>query len=155
MVSPRARARHEKAMALGREPNDTVGAVAVDAAGGVAAATSTGGTPWKRSGRVGDSPLPGCGNYADERAGAASATGHGESIIRVVMAKAACDRLRAGASPDEAARAAVKELVERTGGDAGIILVDTGGRIGHFTSTPRMPWAAVVDGARSSGAEHA
>lgn len=153
MISPRSRARHEKALQAGREPHDTVGAVAVDAQGRVAAATSTGGTPWKRPGRVGDSPLPGCGNYADDLAGAASATGHGESIIRVVMAKAACDRLRAGASPDEAARASVKELVDRTKGDAGIILVDPQGRIGHATSTPRMPWAAVCDGTRSSGAE--
>jgi len=157
MVSPRARARHERAIvdmgAAGREPHDTVGAVAVDGQGRVAAATSTGGTPWKRPGRVGDSPLPGCGNYADDRAGAASATGHGESIIRVVMAKAACDLLRGGAHPMEAARASVQELVERTGGSGGIILVDTQGRVGHFTSTPRMPWAEVVGGVRSSGAE--
>jgi beta-aspartyl-peptidase (threonine type) len=162
MISPRARRRHEEALAAeaARQapkmttPGDTVGAVAVDRDGHVAAATSTGGTSFKRSGRVGDSPLPGCGNYADDQAGAASATGHGESIIRVVMCKGACDRLRVGQHPDEAARAAVKELVERTGGEGGIILVDTQGRVGHFTSTPRMPWAAVVGGERSSGAEH-
>jgi beta-aspartyl-peptidase (threonine type) len=158
MISPRAQARHEKAQAEASAkmttPGDTVGAVAVDAQGHVAAATSTGGTPHKRSGRVGDSPLPGCGNYADDLAGAASATGHGESIIRVVMCKGAVDRLRAGADPDAAARAAVQELVERTGGEGGIILVDRQGRIGHYTSTPRMPWAAVVGGAPSSGAEH-
>ncbi len=132
---------------------DTVGACAVDAQGRVAAATSTGGTPWKRPGRVGDSPLAGCGNYADARAGAASATGHGESIIRVVMTRAAVDRLRAGATPDEAARVAVAELVERTGGEGGIILVGLDGAVGHYTSTPRMPWAAVAGGRASSGVE--
>jgi beta-aspartyl-peptidase (threonine type) len=158
MISPRARARHERErVARATEPGigDTVGACAVDAAGRVAAATSTGGTPWKRPGRVGDSPLPGAGNYADRLAGAASATGHGESIMRVVLAKSVIDRLRAGADPDEAARAAVQLLVERTGGEAGVIVVGVDGRVGHFSSTPRMPWAAVEDGQRSSGAEHA
>jgi isoaspartyl peptidase/L-asparaginase-like protein (Ntn-hydrolase superfamily) len=104
---------------------------------------------------VGDTPLPGCGNNAHVRAGAATATRHREWVLRGVMCKGAVDRLRAGADPDAAARAAVQELVERTGGEGGIILVDARGRIGHHTSTPRMPWAAVVGGARSSGAEHA
>lgn len=160
LISPRARLRYERARAAQvsmRTPGDTVGACAIDASGQVAAATSTGGTAYKRPGRVGDSPLPGCGNYADERAGAASATGHGESIIRIVMCKGVIDRLRAGASPDEAARAAVAELIERTGdggdGGGGVIVVGLDGRIGHHTSTPRMPWAAVEDGRRSSGIE--
>ena len=156
LITPRSKARHEQARAEHARMNttgDTVGAVAVDAHGQLAAATSTGGINWKRAGRVGDSPLPGCGNYADEQSGAASATGHGESIIRVVMCKSACDRLRAGLHPDEAAQKSVAELVERTGGEAGIILVDQHGRIGHHTSTPRMPWAAVVGGERSSGCE--
>lgn len=155
LVTERSRARWEAARAAHARARtgDTVGACAVDAQGGVAAATSTGGINFKRPGRVGDSPLPGCGNYADARAGAASATGHGESIIRVVMAKAACEHLRAGHSPDAAARAAVAELVERTGGDAGIIVVAPDGTVGHHTSTPRMPWAAIEAGRRSSGAE--
>ncbi len=151
MISPRARERHEKALTTG--VGDTVGACAIDRDGGLAAATSTGGTPYKRPGRIGDSPLVGAGNYADERAGAASATGHGESIIRVVLCKGLADRLRAGATSDEAARAAIAELVERTGGEGGVIVVDKQGRVGHFTSTPRMPWAAVVDGRLQSGAE--
>ena len=160
MISPRAQLRFERARAAHvsmRTPGDTVGACAIDARGQVAAATSTGGTAYKRPGRIGDSPLPGCGNYADARAGAASATGHGESIIRIVMCKGVIDRLRAGASPDEAARAAVAELIERTGdgddGGGGVIVVGLDGRIGHHTSTPRMPWAAVEDGRRSSGTE--
>lgn len=157
LISPRARVRFEEARARTqsmRTPGDTVGACAVDSGGQVAAATSTGGTAYKRPGRVGDSPLVGCGNYADERAGAASATGHGESILRVVMCKGVIDRLARGASPDQAARAAVAELVERTGGEGGVIVVGKDGRIGHFTSTPRMPWAAIEGGVRTSGAEH-
>ncbi len=155
MISPRAKMRWLAAQekAVKEQTGDTVGACAVDRAGRVAAATSTGGTLYKRPGRVGDSPLPGAGLYADSRAGAASATGHGESIMRVLMCKAAADAMRGGASPDEAARAAVAELVARTGGEGGVILVGLDGRIGHHTSTARMPWAAFENGVASSGAE--
>jgi beta-aspartyl-peptidase (threonine type) len=156
MIAPRARARHEREQArraAASASGGTVGACAVDAAGRVAAATSTGGTSWKRPGRVGDSPLVGCGTQADRLAGAASATGHGESIIRVGMTRGVCDRLRAGASPDEAARAAVADLVARTGGEGGVICVGLDGCVGHHTSTPRMPWAAIRDGRLESGAE--
>ncbi|MDB4964687.1 MAG: Isoaspartyl aminopeptidase [Myxococcales bacterium] len=155
MVSPRARARferHEGETARRMRTGDTVGACAIGADGRVAAATSTGGIPWKRPGRVGDTPLAGAGTWAEAGVGAASATGHGESIIRALMARVAIDRLRGGDAPDDAARAAVAELV-RVGGDGGIILVGSDGRIGHHTSTSRMPWASVVDGARASGAE--
>jgi len=165
MVSPRARARfdkHEGQAHKRMRTGDTVGACAVDRDGRVAAATSTGGIPWKRPGRVGDTPLPGAGTLAHAGVGAASATGHGESIIRALMTRVAIERLRAGATPDEAARAAVAELV-RVGGDGGVIVVGSGGAIGHHTSTARMPWAAIADGGdvdggdgvvvRSSGAE--
>ncbi len=155
MVSPRAQARflrHEGEANKRMRTGDTVGACAVDAAGRVAAATSTGGIPWKRPGRVGDTPLAGAGTWAEAGIGAASATGHGESIIRALMTRVAIDRLRAGATPDEAARAAVAELV-RVGGSGGVILVGSDGQVGHHTSTARMPWAAIVDGARASGAE--
>jgi beta-aspartyl-peptidase (threonine type) len=133
-----------------------VGACAVDARGVVAAATSTGGIPWKRTGRVGDTPLAGAGTWAEAGVGAASATGHGESIIRALMTRVAIDRLRTGATPDEAARAAVTEL-ERVGGAGGVIIVGSDGVIGWHTSTARMPWAAVIGtksgSAKSSGAE--
>ncbi|MGZ3426717.1 MAG: isoaspartyl peptidase/L-asparaginase family protein, partial [Polyangia bacterium] len=156
LVTPRARARFEQHEGEARKQmrtGDTVGACAVDGSGRVAAATSTGGIPWKRPGRVGDTPLPGAGTWA-EAVGAASATGHGESIIRALMTRVAIDRLRAGATPDEAARAAVAELV-RVGGDGGVIIVCRDGRVGHHTSTARMPWATIIGGARSSGAEAA
>jgi beta-aspartyl-peptidase (threonine type) len=115
----------------------TVGAVAIDAQGHVAAATSTGGTSFKLAGRVGDSPLIGAGTYADDEGGAASATGHGEAILRVVLSKHAVDRMRAGDDASAAARSAVAAL-DRVGGQAGIILVDRAGRIGWAFNTARM-----------------
>jgi beta-aspartyl-peptidase (threonine type) len=160
LVTPRARNRFERHEGEARKrmrTGDTVGACAVDRNGRVAAATSTGGIPWKRPGRVGDTPLPGAGTWAEARVGAASATGHGESIIRALMTRVAIDQLRGGGTPDEAARAAVAELV-RVGGAGGVIVVAGDGRdpvIGHHTSTARMPWAAVAGGARTSGAEPA
>ena len=156
LVTARARARfdqHEGEAQKSMRTGDTVGACAIDARGRVAAATSTGGIPWKRPGRVGDTPLPGAGTWAEAGVGAASATGHGESIIRALMTRVAIDRLRAGATPDEAARAAVGELV-RVGGEGGVILVGSDGSVAHHTSTARMPWAAITGGdARTSGAE--
>ncbi len=120
----------------------TVGAVARDAGGALAAATSTGGRLLKATGRVGDSPIPGAGNYADDQAGAASATGAGEAILRLCLSKTAADLLRSGLHPEDAARAAVRLLAERTGGTGGIILVDRLGRLGWARSTRGMSWAA-------------
>ena len=119
----------------------TVGACAIDARGHVAAATSTGGTPFKRRGRVGDTPLSGCGTYADDQGGAASATGHGESIIRVTLTRRLVDMLRAGAPAEEAARGAIDELGQRVDGSGGVICVDRNGRVGVAHNTPRMPFA--------------
>jgi beta-aspartyl-peptidase (threonine type) len=123
----------------------TVGAVAVDVRGHVAAATSTGGVAGKRAGRIGDSALIAAGTYADDRAGAASATGHGESIIRVALAKTAVDRLRGGADPAVAARAAIRVLGERVRGEGGVIVVDRFGRGGWAHNTERMTVCAQTD----------
>jgi beta-aspartyl-peptidase (threonine type) len=120
---------------------DTVGACAIDAEGHVAAATSTGGTVFKRAGRIGDAPLCGCGTYADDEAGAASATGHGESIIRIVMTKLIVDRLRSGEDAQTAASRAVAELTRRTRGAGGVIAIDRDGRIGIAHSSIHMPFA--------------
>jgi L-asparaginase / beta-aspartyl-peptidase len=120
----------------------TVGAVALDAHGHVAAATSTGGMVGKRPGRVGDSPLPGAGTYADDEAGAASATGHGERIIQVALTRAAIDLLRTGLAPGAAAPRALATL-DRVGGRGGIILVDRRGGIGAAFNTTSMSWAAL------------
>jgi beta-aspartyl-peptidase (threonine type) len=120
--------------------------VAIDGAGGVAAATSTGGMVGKRPGRVGDSPILGAGTYADDRAGACSATGHGEAILRTTLSRVVIDRLREGAPAAEAARAAIRELAERTGSQAGAIVVDLLGDIGFAHNSTHMPWAACREG---------
>jgi beta-aspartyl-peptidase (threonine type) len=118
----------------------TVGACAIDAQGHVASATSTGGISGKRRGRVGDTPLAGCGTYADDLGGAASATGHGESIIRVTMSRTAVEHMRAGRSAREAADLAVAELRDRVRGTGGVICVDREGRLGVSHNTPAMVW---------------
>jgi len=130
---------------------DTVGACAVDAAGHLASGTSTGGTAEKRHGRVGDSPLFGAGLWVEAGVGALSATGHGESILRVLLCRDAGARLAQGHAPLDAARAAVNQLVARTGGEGGLILVDAAGVVAHFTSTRAMPWAAVTDAGTQHG----
>jgi len=117
----------------------TVGAVAFDAHGGVAAATSTGGLSGKLPGRVGDSPLIGCGTYADNTLGAVSCTGSGEAIIRTVLARRALDLLAQSNDPDYAAHVAVDILTEKGRGEGGLILVDPRGRIGYAQSTAFMP----------------
>jgi beta-aspartyl-peptidase (threonine type) len=119
----------------------TVGAVALDRHGTVAAATSTGGTMGKRAGRVGDSALIGCGTYADSTLGGVSCTGSGEAIIRVVLARRALDFLKEADDPDYAAKVAVDLLVEEGRGEGGLILVDWRGRVGYAQSTALMPVA--------------
>jgi len=123
------------------EPRGTVGAVAMDASGNLCAGTSTGGTFFKHPGRVGDSPLIGCGCYADNESAGVSCTGHGESIMKIVMAKAAADLVARGNEAQSAADAAVELLMRRTGGAGGIIVVDKEGRFGASFSTPNMSWA--------------
>src|SRR5216684_1304047 len=120
--------------------HDTVGAVALDMHGNIAAGTSTGGTLNKAPGRVGDSSLIGCGCYADNHTAAVSLTGWGEPIMKLVLGKWAVDRVAAGASPDEAARAAIDYLYGRLGGHGGIILLGPDGRVGLAHNTPRMAW---------------
>jgi beta-aspartyl-peptidase (threonine type) len=127
----------------------TVGAVALDAQGRLFAATSTGGTCCKLPGRVGDSPLVGCGCYADAETGGVSSTGYGEAIMRVVMAKTATDFLRpASSTPMRAAQAAVQLLANRGRGTGGLILLDKNGHPGFAFNTPRMAYGYVKDGAQ-------
>ena len=127
--------------ALRARPTGTVGAVALDAAGNLAAATSTGGTAGKYPGRVGDSCLIGCGCYADNGTGAVSATGYGEHIMKVVLAKTVSDLLGAGAEPQAAAARALALLGERTQGTGGLIVLDKSGRVGAAFNTPNMAHA--------------
>jgi beta-aspartyl-peptidase (threonine type) len=122
-------------------PGDTVGAVALDLNGNLAVATSTGGTPNKHPGRVGDSPLVGCGAYADNLAGAASATGSGEHLMRVVISKAACDRMAAGMAAQQAVEEAIRLLQNRVNGYGGLIAIDREGRVGLAHNTPNLTYA--------------
>jgi beta-aspartyl-peptidase (threonine type) len=136
---------------------DTVGAVALDKHGNVAAATSSGGVTLKFPGRIGDTPLIGCGTYADNEAGACSATGMGEIAIKLVLAKAVCDKMRAGASAEKAVESLIM-LVNRRIKEAtksmGLIAVDKNGNIGvahnsrnicyaYMRAEMEMPFAAL------------
>jgi beta-aspartyl-peptidase (threonine type) len=124
----------------------TVGCVAVDREGNVAAGTSTGGLNFKRVGRVGDSPIVGSGVYADNLLGGASTTGIGESIVRVVLAKYAIDALANSADPYAVARNAIEHLARRVAGSGGIIIADRSGRIGFAFNTSHMARAYMLDG---------
>ena len=121
--------------------HDTVGAVALDVNGNIAAGTSTGGTVNKAPGRVGDSSLIGCGCYADNQSGAASCTGWGEPIMKLVLAKWAADRVGKNGAPDAVALEAMAYLKRRLNGHGGMILLDGRGRFGIAHNTPRMAWA--------------
>jgi beta-aspartyl-peptidase (threonine type) len=129
----------------GLDSHDTVGAVALDGFGNLAAGTSTGGTLNKTPGRVGDSSLIGCGCYADNDGAAVSLTGWGEPIMKLVLGKWAVDRVQGGASPQEAGSAAIAYLFTRLGGHGGMILLDRQGRPGIAHNTPGMAWG-LADG---------
>ncbi|MGC9020076.1 MAG: isoaspartyl peptidase/L-asparaginase [Candidatus Methanodesulfokora sp.] len=123
----------------------TVGAVAMDSDGNLAAAVSTGGTPMKLPGRVGDTPLIGCGAYADNLLGAAASTGYGEAIMRVVLAKKAVDLMEKKSAPF-AVKEALLIMKEKTGGLGGLIAVDSRGNIGFYHTTSRMAFAYIRNG---------
>jgi beta-aspartyl-peptidase (threonine type) len=130
----------------GNTGGGTVGAVALDQQGLIAAATSTGGMVGKLPGRVGDSPLIGCGTYAESTAGGVSCTGDGEAIIRVVLARRTIEILKAAGDPMHACRIAVDVLVEEGGGSGGLICIDWRGRLGWAHSTPLMPVGFMTPG---------
>jgi beta-aspartyl-peptidase (threonine type) len=131
----------------------TVGAVALDSNGRLAAGTSTGGTPYKFPGRVGDSPLIGCGCYADDQAGGVSCTGDGEGIMKIVMAKAAIDLLCHSTATDAHANTAgnaqaiaaevIGMLADRAHSAGGLILLDREGHPGFAFNTPAMSYGYI------------
>lgn len=138
-----------------RIPVDTVGAVAVDRLGNICSGTSTGGTPNKYPGRVGDSPLIGIGNYADNEIGAVSTTGWGEAMIKVVMAKTVMDIMeRNGNDPQKGVEEGIRILERKVDGYGGLIAINREGQIGiayntsrmargYINSTMNQPWIAV------------
>src|SRR5215469_7368702 len=131
--------------------HDTVGAVALDAEGRLAAGTSTGGTLSKAPGRVGDSSLIGCGCYADNDSAAVSLTGWGEPIMKLVLGKWAVDRVAAGSTPQQAATEAIDYLFNRLGGHGGIILLGPDGSLGLAHNTPRMAWGIATAAGQELG----
>ena len=141
--------------------HDTVGAVAMDVTGNIAAATSTGGISLKRVGRVGDTPLVGSGAYCDNEIGGASCTGHGEAIAMVVLAHRTLSLLQSSRKDGEHLPTAVevierslKFMLERTGGRGGVIMITNRGEIAKSFTTPRMCWASVdQNGILESGLE--
>lgn len=126
------------------EKHGTVGAVALDNLGVLAAATSTGGILNKYPGRVGDSPLVGCGFYADESA-AISCTGHGEDFTRLLLAKRAADFVAAGDSAQEAADRAIAVLGAKAVGTGGLIIVDDQGHIGFAHNSEDMAYGYMTE----------
>lgn len=123
--------------------HSTVGAVALDRDGNLAAGTSTGGLTNKRWGRVGDTPVIGAGTYADNASCAVSATGTGEYFIRFVVAHSICESVRAGESIEEAAGHLIHEVLPAAGGDGGVIAMDAQGSIAMPHNTPGMYRASI------------
>lgn len=136
------RLRAAQAAATRAPSGGTIGAVARDVRGRVAAATSTGGMVNKLAGRVGDSPLIGAGTYADDTSAACSTTGYGEAMMRVCLAKAAIDAARSSL-PEEAARTSIAMMLARTQQTGGLILASRDGALGLARTTRMMSWAAV------------
>ena len=120
---------------------DTVGAVALDRYGNYAAAASTGGVALKLPGRIGDTPQVGSGLYADNRAGASTATGRGEVAIKLVLSKRVCDMMSDGLSALRASALAVGLATNLFRGQAGVISIDRRGRTAAVHNTPFMPYA--------------
>lgn len=148
-----ARGEAYEIFASQEHPSDTVGAVALDQHGNIAAATSTGGTLNKTPGRVGDSSLIGCGCYADNESAAVSTTGWGEPMMKLVIAKWAADQVLGGADPQRAATDAIQYLKRRLNGHGGMIALDIRGRYGISHNTPRMAWALKTATEETSGIE--
>jgi beta-aspartyl-peptidase (threonine type) len=121
-----------------REGKDTVGAVALDLHGLVAAGTSTGGLGTSLLGRVGDSPQVGAGFYADNAQGGSSCTGEGESILRMAMARTVLGRLEMTQDPDKAIQHELDRLAKRTSGAAGVIVLTPDGQVGWGHNEPNM-----------------
>jgi len=131
--------------------HDTVGAVSLDSDGNIAVATSTGGVTGKRVGRIGDVPLIGSGGYADNKVGGVSTTGHGESIMKVNLAKLVLTYMNMGMPVQEASEKALGYMRERVNGPGGLIALDPEGNIGHAFTTKRMVWASIKDGKIETG----
>ncbi len=143
----KARARENKKAAKKTDKHGTVGVVALDQAGNLAAGTSTGGMTNKKYGRVGDSPIIGAGCYADNQSCAVSATGHGEYFIRAAVAHEIAARIKhRGEGVQQAADAVVRDQLVHMGGSGGVIAMDRQGRVAFSFNTPGMYRGSRVKG---------
>ncbi|MFB9990987.1 isoaspartyl peptidase/L-asparaginase family protein [Deinococcus oregonensis] len=140
LISPEQRQAFEQLAAQTPGGHDTVGCVALDLEGHLAAGTSTGGLEGQRAGRVGDSPLAGCGFYADDRMGAVALTGEGESLARMMTAARFLSGLP-NHTPDDALQQVLEAMGARVGGTAGGIALTPGGEVGWWHTSPDMPVA--------------
>ena len=122
------------------ETSDTVGALALDVHGNLAAGDSTGGMNLKLPGRIGDTPILGAGLYADNKSGAATATGIGEQAIRLAISKAACDAMRDASAP-MAAFKTIHYSTRTVGPGTGLIALDRNGKFGAAHNTKHLCWA--------------
>jgi L-asparaginase / beta-aspartyl-peptidase len=133
---------HDRRRQASHPGGDTVGAVARDAEGHLAVAVSTGGISGKLPGRVGDSPIPGAGFYADDRFGAICGTGLGEAFMRLALCRVAIAELQHGMDPGAVAQGAVAALGIEMSATGGVILIGRNGEPQAAFNTPAMPWAA-------------
>ncbi|XP_013106245.2 probable isoaspartyl peptidase/L-asparaginase CG7860 [Stomoxys calcitrans] len=137
------------------ESGSTVGAVAIDAKGNIAVATSTGGITGKLTGRIGDTPLLGCGTYADNHVGGVSTTGHGETIMRFNLAQKILAKIQyENKSAQQATMEACKEMTERLTGTGGAITIDAKGNIGIYWTSLRMAYAYIKGSKLVYGINH-
>lgn len=133
-----------------KQPSDTVGAAVMNSTGHIVAGTSTGGTPFKKAGRVGDSPIIGAGFYADDAVAGVSTTGWGEGILRVLLAREAAEQVESGLNVQQAANNSIAVLQKKVKGDGGLIIIDKNGNFAFAHNTPYM----VVGAARSNEIEY-
>ena len=142
---PRHHRREVASVEAREDRHGTIGAVAIDMAGHLAAATSTGGIPNQYPGRVGDTPLVGCGFYADDNA-AVSCTGDGEDFVRLLIAKRAADFVAHGETARDAATTTIALLGAKATGTGGLIIVDRKGNIGFAWNSQNMKYAFITEG---------
>ena len=153
LVTPQMRQFFEDRRTDG--PSDTVGAVAMDKDGNLAAATSTSGTPFKPAGRIGDSPFYGAGGYAENKIGAAGATGKGEQIMRTLLSKHCCDQILQGSNAMEAARKSTDYFESLFANSmSGLIVIDKDGNLGASHTSPKMAFAWVDEKGQVRTAMH-
>ncbi|MEM9657232.1 MAG: isoaspartyl peptidase/L-asparaginase, partial [Planctomycetota bacterium] len=130
---------------INAERHDTIGLVAVDAAGDLSGACTTSGLAWKLHGRVGDSPIIGAGLYVDNEVGAASATGVGEAVIRAVGSFLVVESMRNGSTPQQACELAIKRVIEKNANwrdlQVAFIAIDKQGRVGAYSIQPGFEYA--------------